>query len=63
MIGEAVRRLGPEKVLFGSDWPLMGNNLTVGLRRIQSSVEGGLISEEDAALIRGANARRLFGIA
>lgn len=63
MIGEAVRRLGPEKVLFGSDWPLVGNNLAVGLRRIQSSVEGGLISEDDAALIRGANARRLFGIA
>jgi len=60
MIGEAVRRLGPEKVLFGSDWPLMGNNIAVGLRRIQSSVEGGLITEEDAALIRGGNAQRLF---
>jgi predicted TIM-barrel fold metal-dependent hydrolase len=62
MIEESVRRLGPEKVLFGSDWPLMGNNLAVGLRRIQSSVEGGMISENDAALIRGENAKRLFAI-
>jgi predicted TIM-barrel fold metal-dependent hydrolase len=62
MIGEAVRRLGPEKVLFGSDWPLMGNNLAVGLRRIQSSLEGGMITREEADLIRGGNAERLFAL-
>ncbi len=63
MIGEAVRRIGAGKVMFGTDWPFIGNNHSVGLRRIDDCVQSGEISIEDAELIRGANAAKLFGLA
>jgi predicted TIM-barrel fold metal-dependent hydrolase len=61
-IGEAVRRLGADRILFGSDWPLVGNNLAVGLKRIQTCLETGLLSQVDVDLIQGENARRLFAL-
>jgi uncharacterized protein len=61
-IGEAVRRLGADRILFGSDWPLVGNNVAVGLRRIQTCLETGLLSQVDVDLIQGENARRLFAL-
>lgn len=60
VIGEAVRRLGPEKVLFASDWPLIGNNLFVGVSRVQDCVETGVFSAEDAQLVMGGNMARLL---
>jgi predicted TIM-barrel fold metal-dependent hydrolase len=62
VIGEAVRRVGAERILFGSDWPLVGNNHAVGLARIRDCVECGLITEEQAELILGKNAAKLFKI-
>ena len=59
-IGEAVRRIGAERVLFGSDWPLLGNNLSVGLQRIEDCLRTGLVTRADAELIRGKNALRLL---
>jgi hypothetical protein len=59
-IGEAVRRVGSDRVLFGSDWPLLGNNISVGLERIEDCVETGLITREDARKILGENAVRLL---
>lgn len=63
VIGEAVRRVGAERILFGTDWPIVGNNHSVGLARIRDCVECGLITESQSALILGENAAKLFKIA
>ncbi|MCM2276924.1 MAG: amidohydrolase family protein [Oligoflexia bacterium] len=60
-IAEAVRRIGAERVLFGTDWPLVGNNISVGLRRVRECIESGLLKPEDGRLILGGNAERLLG--
>jgi predicted TIM-barrel fold metal-dependent hydrolase len=62
IIGEAVRRIGAEKVLFGTDWPLLGNNIDVGLKRIQECVETGLLNADQSKLILGENAVKLLGL-
>jgi predicted TIM-barrel fold metal-dependent hydrolase len=59
-IAEAVRRVGSDRVLFGSDWPLLGNNISVGLQRIEDCVDTGLISAEDSRKILGENAVKLL---
>jgi predicted TIM-barrel fold metal-dependent hydrolase len=50
----ALDRLGPEKILFGSDYPLTwpGAGLAV--------VEGAQVSEEERRLVRGENLERLL---
>jgi predicted TIM-barrel fold metal-dependent hydrolase len=60
VIGQAVNTVGAERVLFGSDWPLGGENITVGLRRIEECVEMNWITEEQSSLILGRNALQLF---
>ena len=62
IIGEAVRRVGASKVLFGTDWPLVGNNISVGRKRIQDCVDTGLLNEEQSRLILGENAMKLLGL-
>ncbi|MGK5087870.1 amidohydrolase family protein [Bdellovibrionota bacterium FG-2] len=62
IIGEAVRRIGAERVIFGSDWPIVGDNIKIGIERIDEAVLGGLIQAEQAQMILGGNATRLFGI-
>ncbi len=59
-IAEAVRRVGADRVLFGSDWPLLGNNISIGLQRIQDCVETRLITAEDSKKILGENAVRIL---
>jgi hypothetical protein len=62
VIGEAVRRVGAERILFGTDWPFVGNNYSVGLRRIQDCLRAGTMTEEQSRMILGENAARLFKI-
>jgi predicted TIM-barrel fold metal-dependent hydrolase len=62
MIGEAARRIGAERVFFGTDWPLVGNNISVGRKRIQDCVDTGLLNEEQSKLILGENAVHLLGL-
>ncbi|MFZ9594640.1 MAG: amidohydrolase family protein [Bdellovibrionia bacterium] len=62
VIGEAVRRMGPNRVLFASDWPLLGNNMAVGKRRVLEAVSTGLLNPEQAQLILGRNAIKLLGM-
>jgi hypothetical protein len=62
VIGEAVRRLGPERVLLGTDWPLGGNNIGVCVERVRACVDGGLISAQAGERILGENARVLLGL-
>ena len=60
IIGEAVRRIGAERVLFASDWPLIGQNLSIGIKRVHDCLEAEMIQKSDAALILGGNARKLL---
>jgi predicted TIM-barrel fold metal-dependent hydrolase len=53
MIEEAVRVVGADRVLFGTDWPLLEPNAQI--QKIKSSK----ISEEDKRLILGENMARL----
>ena len=62
VISEAVRRLGSQRVLFGSDWPIGGQNVEIGLERIEDCLETGTIRIEDVQLILGKNAIQLFKI-
>jgi predicted TIM-barrel fold metal-dependent hydrolase len=59
-IGEAVRRIGAERVLFGSDWPLLGNNMSIGIRRVLDAHRGGFLSAEHVKMIFSENAKRVF---
>ncbi len=60
-IAEAVRRIGAERVLFGSDWPFVGQNIEVGLQRVREATSSGLITQEQQDAILGLNAAALFG--
>ena len=62
VIGESVRRVGADRVLFGSDWPFVGSNTKVGLSRIRDGVETGAMTENQAKLILGQNAAEIFGV-
>jgi predicted TIM-barrel fold metal-dependent hydrolase len=62
LIGEAVRRLGAERVLFGSDWPIVGGNMRVGKARIAECVTKGTLKPAEAEFVLGKNAMRLFRI-
>ncbi len=55
-IEEAVRRLGPGRILFGSDGPLIDPGPEIAKIRALN------ISEADKAMILGQNAARLFGL-
>ncbi|MBC7385699.1 MAG: amidohydrolase family protein [Cryobacterium sp.] len=59
-IGEAVRRVGSERLLFGSDWPILGNNQKVCIRRIRDAAESQLITSSDSERILGLNAEALL---
>jgi predicted TIM-barrel fold metal-dependent hydrolase len=62
VIGEAVRRIGPERILFGSDWPFVGNNIAVGRDRVRDCVNTGMLNQDQAKLILGENAVKLLGL-
>lgn len=62
-IAEAVRRVGPTRLVFGSDWPILGGNQRVGLRRIRDAVASQMFTEEDAEKILGGNAEKLLAAA
>ncbi|MGZ3697765.1 MAG: amidohydrolase family protein [Bdellovibrionota bacterium] len=62
IIGEAVRRVGAERILFGTDWPFVGGNLRIGLERIQDCIETGTMTEPQSRQILGENALKLFAL-
>ena len=56
-VAEAVDALGPERVLFGSDFTLFDPAHTLGM------IEDAVLSDEARELILHGNAERLFGTA
>jgi hypothetical protein len=62
IIGEAVRRAGAERVLFGTDWPIVGNNLAIGKARIEACFAKGTLTERERDLVLGGNALKLLGM-
>lgn len=61
-IAAAVKRLGAERVLFASDWPIGGQNIDVSLRRLHECAAMGGIQANEMDLILGGNASRVLGI-
>jgi len=60
VIGEAVRRIGAHRVLFASDWPLLGGNQKVALGRLQEAHSVGYINEEEFEAISSKNLLRIL---
>ena len=57
---DPVRVLGADRVLFGSDGPEC--DLSLNLRKLELAVERHGLSEQDAALVLGGNAERIFAL-
>jgi predicted TIM-barrel fold metal-dependent hydrolase len=57
---EPVRILGAERVLFGSDGPEC--DLSLNLRKLDLAIEQYGLAEQDAALVLGGNAERIFSL-
>jgi predicted TIM-barrel fold metal-dependent hydrolase len=62
IMGEAVRRMGAERILFGTDWPIVGDNFAVGRSRIEDCIATELMTEEQSRMILGENAKKLLGL-
>ncbi len=60
ILGECVRKLGADRVLFGSDWPLLGDNLAIGLGAVENCVKKADFSAKEAEFVLGKNAVRIF---
>ena len=62
VIANTVKEVGADRIMFGTDWPIIGNNISVCLERIIQARDEKLISEEDAEKILGLNAKSFFGL-
>lgn len=59
-IVKALQTLGNDRIMFGSDWPIVGNNISICLDRILEAHKKELISDEDKTKVLGTNAAKLF---
>ncbi len=59
-IAEAVRLIGSERILLGSDWPLLGGNIPTAIARVKEITKFGTFGGSDVANILGRNASRLL---
>lgn len=60
VLKQAIRAVGVEKVLFASDWPLLGENIRIQKERIWSLFESGDLNEDDLTAIFSGNAKKLL---
>lgn len=59
-IAEAVRRVGSDRIFLGSDWPFLGNNQKISIRRVKEAMGSQMISDEDGKKILGLNAENFL---
>jgi predicted TIM-barrel fold metal-dependent hydrolase len=57
---KAIKTLGADRILFASDWPLLGENIRTQKARLVSLVEKGDLPEEDLVAIFSGNAKKLL---
>jgi len=60
VLKQALQNLGPEKLLFASDWPLIGENIRTQKERLWALVEEGHLSEDGLRAILSKNAKKLL---
>ena len=56
----AIKEVGAQKVMFGSDWPIMGNNIKHSLNHIYSAYKENRITKRELDLVLGVNTFNLF---
>lgn len=59
-IARVISKIGADRILYASDWPLIGGNMEVGISRLQNLAELGRISQEDLEMVLGKNAQHLL---
>jgi predicted TIM-barrel fold metal-dependent hydrolase len=57
---ESIKRMGAERILFASDWPLLGDNMRIASQRMQKITSE--ISKDEAELISYKNAQAILGL-
>ncbi len=60
VIAQAVHAIGANRVLYSSDWPLLGENMRVGIGRIRELEDNSMITPPEAQLVLGGNAQKLL---
>ncbi|MBX2994680.1 MAG: amidohydrolase family protein [Bdellovibrionaceae bacterium] len=59
-MGRAIEKLGAERLLFASDWPLLGGNQQVIKDRLIEAMNERLLDQDERALIWSGNAKTLL---
>jgi len=59
---KAINLIGSKKILFGTDWPIMGNNIELCINRIHSLYEQKKIKKSDYDHILNKNAKKIFNL-
>lgn len=60
VLKQAIEILGPEKLLFASDWPLLGENIHTQKERLWTLHQNGTLSEEGLRAILSENAKKIL---
>jgi len=56
----AINKCGADKVMFGTDWPIVGNNIDVSLNRLLQLKENKKISEAELEQVLSKSAKSVF---
>ncbi len=60
LITIACKKLGSERILFSSDWPLVGNNIEIRKNMIQNMLQNGHLTTAEAENILYLNAQKIL---
>lgn len=60
VIAQTINKIGADRIMFGTDWPIIGNNINVCLERIYELEKEGLITSEESEKVLGENAKLFF---
>jgi len=60
VLKQAIESLGSDKILFASDWPLLGENIHTQKERLWSLYKSGTLTEDGLRAILSGNAKKLL---